>query len=194
MIVGVLLAAGSGSRFEDGQKLLADLDGKPVVVRAGESLLDSGLDEIVAVVGHSGEQVAETLAPLGIECVQNPDFGVGQSTSVRVGVADARARDADAVLFALGDAPCVRPETIDTILAAYRESDADIVVPTHDGQRGNPVLFDRAHFDALANVSGDVGGRKLFESNPVQNVAVDDPGIHLDVDTRSDLQSFRQRD
>ena len=193
MILGVLLAAGSGSRFDDGHKLLADLDSTPVVAHAAESLFESAVDEVVAIVGHRGEAVATALEPLGIECVRNPDFGVGQSTSVRVGVAAARDRDANAVLFALGDAPCVRAKTVDALIEAYRESDAAILVPTHEGERGNPVLFDRQYFDALASASGDVGGRRLFETNPVQNVAVDDPGIHLDVDTRSDLETLRQR-
>lgn len=193
MILGVLLAAGTGSRFDDGYKLLADLDGEPVVVRAAETLLDSSLDEVIGIVGYRGEDVAPALEPLGVETIENTDFAVGQSTSVRVGVAAARARDADAVLFALGDAPCVRPGTVDALLDTYHESDAGIVVPTHDGEHGNPVLFDRRHFDALVDLSGDTGGRTLFEKHHVKRVAVQDPGIHLDVDTVADLEELRQR-
>ena len=193
MIIGVLLAAGTGSRFENGHKLLADLDGEAVVVRAAESFLDSSLDDTIAVVGYRGETVASALEPLGIEIVENANFAIGQSTSLGVGIAVARDRDANAVLFALGDLPCVRPETIETLLDAYRESDAGIVVPTHDGERGNPVLFDRRHFDDLADVSGDAGGRRLFEKYPVKYVSVDDPGVHRDVDTVADLDDLRQR-
>jgi molybdenum cofactor cytidylyltransferase len=192
MILGILLAAGTGSRFEDGYKLLADLDGEPVVVRAAETLVESSVDEVVAVVGHRGDDVAAALEPLDAGSVENTDFAVGQSTSLRVGVAAARARDAHAVLFALGDLPCVRTETVDAILDAYREANAGIVVPTDDGERGNPVLFDRRHFDELAGVSGDAGGRRLFETHAVTRVAVDDPGVRRDVNTVSDLEALRQ--
>lgn len=193
MILGVLLAAGAGSRFEGGHKLLADLDGEAVVVRAAEPLVASSLDEVVAVVGYRADDVAAALSPLGVEAVENANFAVGQSTSLHVGVAVARDRDADGVLFALGDLPCVRRETVEALLDAYRESDAGIVVPTHDGERGNPVVFDRRHFDALADVSGDAGGRRLFERYPVERVAVEDPGIHRDVNTVADLDDLRQR-
>lgn len=208
MIVGVLLAAGTGSRFDAGvesspngeSKLLADLDGQPIVAHAARTLTESSLDAAVAVVGH--EQAAvERAVPEKIETVANPNYRQGQSTSVRRGIAAARERDADAVLFALGDMPRVEVETVDAILREYREStdsgtsDASqhpgIVAPRYDGQRGNPVLFDSRYFDALANVEGDRGGRNLLESEPVTWVEVEDAGIHRDVDTPADLRELR---
>lgn len=192
MTFGVLLAAGTGSRFDEGNKLLAALDGQPVVAHAARTLTESNLDEVVAVVGHDREQVAEALPPESA-VVTNTDYRAGQSASVRRGVEAARERGAESVLFALGDMPRVAVETVDEILRAYRKSSdrPGIVAPRHGGQRGNPVLFDAGHFDALADVSGDRGGRALVDSEPVSWVDVADPGIHEDVDTLADLGALQ---
>lgn len=192
-VVGVLLAAGTGSRFGDGQKLLADCAGEPLVRHAARTLRDAALDGVVAVLGHERERVAAAL-PDGVDTVDNPDYADGQATSVARGARAAADRGAAAAVFALGDMPCVDPATVDALVAAYRrldrETGADIVVPTVEGRRGNPVLFGAAHFDALQDVAGDRGGRALFDEFPVERVPVDDPGIHRDVDTEADLREL----
>ena len=199
MIVGVLLAAGTGSRFApasdssgviEKNKLLAEFDGEPVVTHAARTLTESSLDAQIAVVGHERERVADALPP-EIDCVTNPDYEEGQSTSVRRGVATARERGAEAVLFALGDMPRVEVSTVEAILREYRTSNPGIVAPRFEGQRGNPVLFDAQFFDALAAVEGDRGGRALLESEAVTWIDVADPGIRRDVDTEEDLGEFR---
>lgn len=197
MIVGVLLAAGTGSRFEgdergESNKLLAELHGQAVVTHAARTLTRSSLDAVVAVVGHERERVADAL-PSEIDLVTNPDYEAGQSTSVRRGVEAARERDADATLFALGDMPRVEVETVEAILREYEASDPGIVAPRFAGQRGNPVLFGSKFFDELASVEGDRGGRALLESEPVNWVEVSDPGVHRDVDTERDLQELHHR-
>ncbi|MFC4405557.1 nucleotidyltransferase family protein [Haloarchaeobius iranensis] len=191
-VVGVLLAAGTASRFGDGQKLLAELDGEPLVHHAARTLLDANVDGIVAVLGDRRERVAAAL-PEGVETVHNPDYAEGQATTVARGVRAAADRGADAAVIALGDMPCVDAGTVAALVDAFRGTGSDIVVPTAEGRRGNPVLFGAAHFDTLQSVSGDRGGRALFDSYPVERVAVADPGIHLDVDTEDDMQALAER-
>jgi molybdenum cofactor cytidylyltransferase len=191
-IVGVLLAAGLSSRFTGGNKLLADTsrDGEhgAMVRLAADQLVESPVERAVAVLGHDADRVADVLTPVDIETVYNPAYEDGQATSVAHGVDWARDHDADAALFALGDMPWVSPATYLAIVDRWREIGAGIVVPEFDGERGNPVLFGATHFDALAAVSGDTGGRELMASEPVERVAVEDPGIARDVDYRNDLQ------
>lgn len=206
--LGVLLAAGTGSRFEgsdddrsgDDNKLLAAVAGEPVVVRAARTLVDASeraadagsIDDVVAVLGHEADRVEAALSGLDVEAVRNPDYETGQATSVARGAALARDWDADAVVFALGDMPCVRPDTVRAVVEAFaRTDDAHVAVPVHDGRRGNPAVFGSRHFDALASLTGDRGGRTLFEAHPVERVPVDDPGVHLDVDTVADLRRAR---
>ena len=188
MIVGVVLAAGTGSRFGPGEKLRATLDGRPLVAHAVDTLLDTSLDRVVGVVRSDAVEVGELFNSFGVGTVRNPDFEAGQSTSVARGVEVAELYRADAALFALGDMPCVRPGTVEALLRRYRSTDARIVAPAHGGERGNPVLLDRVHFDALRDLDGDTGGRELLENEPVSLVETDDPGVRLDVDTPADLR------
>jgi molybdenum cofactor cytidylyltransferase len=93
---------------------------------------------------------------------------------------------ADGWIIALGDMPYVEADTIAALTAALREG-ADIVVPIHQGKRGNPVGFSRRHLPALLRLSGDRGARDLLQALPVTNVIVDDAGILRDIDTADDL-------
>ncbi|MFB6105169.1 MAG: NTP transferase domain-containing protein [Halobacteriaceae archaeon] len=186
MIAGVLLAAGESTRYAGGNKLLAEVDGDPVVVRAARTLCSAPIEACLAVLGHQAERVGPALADLPIETTVNPEYEAGQATSVRRGVEWAMDVDADAAVLALGDMPWVTPETYEVVIDAYHDG-AEIVVPEYHGDRGNPVLFDATHFPALANVSGDSGGRQLFASHDVTRIPVEDPGVCRDVDEPADL-------
>lgn len=191
-VVGVVLAAGTSSRFGDRNKLLVDLDGEPVVRRAARTLLDAGPSGVVVVLGHEADRVRAALADLDVRFVHNPAHGDGLSTSVSRGVDAACEGGADAALFLPGDVPDVDPATATLLVDAYRAGLATAVAPTHDGRRGNPVLFDRAQFDALRAVDGDVGGRDvLLDGDRSALVDVDDPGVVADVDTVADLRRRR---
>lgn len=185
---GVLLAAGTSSRYGDENKLLVALDGEPLVRRAAATLVESDVDGVTVVVGHEAEAVREALADLDVAVAANPDYAAGQSTSVRRGVRDARERGADAVLIALGDMPNVAPASVDLVVEAYERGVADVVAAGYDGRRGNPVLFDTRHFDDLVGVDGDAGGRHLLrESESAVAVETGDPGVLRDVDRPGDL-------
>lgn len=200
-VVGVLLAAGTGTRFEDDDmgsqgprtKLVATLQGEPLVRHAGRTMAESGLGEVVVVVGDASDLVIEALSGFGLNAVRNPEYHRGQSTSLRKGVRAAVSLEADAAVFALGDMPLVDPATIDRLVEVHAAEGAGIVVPTYDDRQGNPVLFDRMHFENLAHVTGDQGGRRLFKDRSVRRVPVEDPGIHEDVDTVDDLMRLRER-
>jgi molybdenum cofactor cytidylyltransferase len=183
---GVLLAAGTGTRFAGGNKLLAELDGVPVVRQATRTLLDAPVEEVVAVLGHEAAAVESALGDLDVAVRHNENYAEGQSTSVAVGVAAARERGWDAAVFALGDMPAVDSETIERVVDAYNAGAGSVLAPAFEGTRGNPALFDSRHFDALADVTGDRGGRKIIEDAGTL-VAVEDPGVRKDIDRRSDL-------
>jgi molybdenum cofactor cytidylyltransferase len=186
-VAGVLLAAGTSTRFGDDNKLLATLDGDPLVRHAARTLRDASVAPVVVVVGHEADRVRDALAGLDVRFVANDAYAEGQSTSVRVGI-DAPDATVDAAVVALGDMPFVDPETVETLIAAYDACVGDAVAAAHDGQRGNPVLFDRRFFPDLTTVEGDVGGRQiLLERDGTACVAVADSGVRRDVDEPGDL-------
>ena len=200
-VVGVLLAGGTSSRFGDANKLRAELDGEPLVRHAARTLLDADLHEVVAVTGHEAGAVRAALADLPVRFVHNPAYEAGLSTSVARGVRavtgaddadDEGDADVDAAVFLPGDMPAVEPSTVRRLVDARRAGLGTALAAAHDGRRGNPVLFDRRHFEDLLDVEGDGGGRPvLVGSDDAALVGTDDPGVVVDVDTVADLRRRR---
>ncbi len=191
-IGGVLLAAGTSSRFEDGNKLLATVDGEPLVWHAALTLVQAGLTPRIAVLGRDADDVEDALDGLGFSFVHNPDYAEGQATSVRAGI--EAIGPVEAAVIALGDMPVVDPASIGALTAAYEDSERAALAAAHDGQRGNPVLFARRYFDALRALDGDTGGRDvLLGADDAALVETGDPGVCTDVDTQDDLEALQDR-
>lgn len=191
-IVGILLAAGRGRRFDPSgarNKLLQHLpSGDAVVVASAKNLL-AALPAVVAVVGPEGEGVAGALRALGCDVTVCPDADAGMAASLVHAIGHSQLR-ADGWLIALGDMPHVLPPTIAALARAVEDGNG-IAVPVMAGRRGNPVAFGRAHLPALLALEGDQGARQIVKANPVREVDVDDPGIFADIDTAADLRAQR---
>ena len=184
--VGILLAAGRGRRFDPAgahNKLLVRLGDDAVVAASARALL-STLSHVVAVVPPDDGGVGDALRALGCDVTVCAAADTGMAASLVHGL--WHVPQADGWIVALGDMPHVQPSTV-AALARALEQGADIAVPVHAGRRGNPVAFGRLHLPALLALEGDQGARAIVHGNPVHAVAVDDPGIHLDIDTLSDL-------
>lgn len=185
-ISGVILAAGSSSRLGRPKQLLP-LAGRPLLAYTVANAVASSLDDVILVLGHRAEEIAAAVGEQGQRTIINPDYASGQSTSVLAGLA-ALPDSANAVLFLLGDQPSVTPAVIDILLDAYRADPAPIMVPVYGGKRGNPVLFDRALFPELRQVSGDEGARIIVRAHAGEVRPVPVPGAAppQDVDTEAD--------
>ncbi|TWI60883.1 molybdenum cofactor cytidylyltransferase [Pseudoduganella lurida] len=186
-ITGVLLAAGRGRRFDPAgarNKLLQTLDGEAVVVHSARHLL-AALPRVVAVVRPGEAALAAQLTALGCVVTVCADAETGMAASLVHGL--RHAQEACGWVVALGDMPRVQPATILALARAVEEG-ADIAAPKYMEQRGNPVAFGRRHLPQLLALTGDAGARSIVRHNIVNEVAVDDPGILLDIDTPTDLQ------
>ncbi|WP_288581003.1 nucleotidyltransferase family protein [uncultured Methylobacterium sp.] len=186
----VLLAAGRGTRFGASPKLLSLLDGKPLVRHAAEAAVQAGLGPVVAVLGHAGAQVREALAGLPLTVVENPDYAAGLSTSLRAGLGALPEAVTGAIVL-LGDMPRVGSGLPVRLAEAFRAAPVApaAVVPVKDGRRGNPVLLNRRLLSAgIAGLTGDRGaGPLLARRDDVLELAVDEAGVLIDVDTPAAL-------
>ncbi len=192
-VCGVILAAGRSTRLGRPKQLL-QLDGEPIIRITTRNAIASNLDEVVVVVGAEAEQVASAIGDQGQRVVLNPDFALGQSTSLRAGLA-ALSPETEAVLFLLGDQPEVGPEVIDALIDAHRAEGVTIAQATYGGVPANPVLFARAIFPELAEVTGDEGARSVMKrhANEIVRVDVSDGPPPGDVDTDEDYLALKER-
>jgi molybdenum cofactor cytidylyltransferase len=183
-IAAIVLAAGRSSRMGGPNKLLAELDGKPLVAHVVDAALQSRVASVTVVTGHMRDRVAAALAGRTVTICDNPDFAEGMSTSLKTGLAHVPAT-AEAVLVLLADMPRITPQMIDTLIEAYEpQRGASIVVPTFEGKRGNPVLWSRRFFTDLAGITGDMGGRQVLQGYPEAIGEVElGPEVALDLDT-----------
>lgn len=186
-LVGILLAAGRGVRFDPGgaqNKLMQALPGgEPVAVAAARTLLSS-LPLVLAVVRPGADLLAAALCETGCRVVECSDADQGMGVSLAFAL--AQTHTASGWLIALADMPYVKTTTIDALVEALRR-DADIAVPLYQRRRGNPVGFNRRHLPELLTLGGDQGARRLLNTYPVTEIEVNDPGIALDIDTPDDL-------
>jgi molybdenum cofactor cytidylyltransferase len=191
-IVGILLAAGQGSRFGGGKLLAALPDGVAIGVQSARNLR-AGVAEVLAVTRPEDQELRALFAAEGIRveiCPQARDgMGVSLAYAVRA------TREADAWIVALADMPMIRPATIRRLAAALSDG-AGIVAPLYAGKRGHPVGFAREFGDALCALNADAGARELLRAHAEQVVFVDcaDPGILTDIDTPADLERAGGRD
>lgn len=185
-VAAVILAAGGASRFGAPKQLLP-WHGGTLLSQVADTALASGADPVIVVLGHQADACRAALGDRPVKLVTNPAWQQGQSTSLRAGL-DALPNNIAAAVFPLADQPGITSATIDALIARHRATLAPVVWPEYDGQRGNPVLFDRAVFPQLSRLSGDTGGRAVLQAYAaqVERVPVSDPGILFDIDTPDD--------
>jgi molybdenum cofactor cytidylyltransferase len=190
-IAAVILAAGASSRFGS-PKLLAELDGRPLLEHVLDATREAGIDEIVVVLGHAADEIEDGIDWLDEHIVRNPDPEL-LSSSLQVGLAAAAELEPPirAAVVLLGDQPRVRPDVIRGLVAAARDSVEPIVVPAYaDGGGANPLVIRHEAFDVADEASGDRGLGPLLDEREdlVRRVPVS--GSNPDVDTPADLAAL----
>lgn len=189
-IAALVLAAGQSWRMRGmggSHKLLENLDGVPLVQRAVNAALASRAASITVVTGHSATQIEAMIARPRVAIAHNPDFAEGMASSLRCGLR-ALPPDTEGVLVLLADMPRIEAGHLDKLIEAFAGPSA-IIVPEHDGRRGNPVLWPRRHFAEIMAIEGDQGARALLKryADKVIGVAMNDTAIFTDIDTPQDL-------
>ena len=189
--VAVVTAAGAGERF-GGRKLLADVDGKPLLERTLASILDHVARVVVVVSGDAEElrRAVPSLAHPKVRLVANPDPSRGMLSSIQAGLATVDWADAIAVLPA--DMPYVKPATVRALSEQFACSPG-IVSPLYRGKRGHPVLVPSALRDEVLAEPPTSNLHEVLKRHPEARVDldVDDPGVVRDVDTIEDLEVGR---
>lgn len=191
--VAIVLAAGASERFGS-DKLLAPLDGRPLLQHVLDAATASSVDDVIVVVGHAADAVLAAVRLGRARAVVNPDHALGQSTSLRAGLRAAAGADAGVVL--LGDQPRVTAALVDALIERWRVSRSPAVVSSRGGRRSPPAIIGRELWPAIDDLTGDVGARELLVGR--EGVAVLDVTPALgsldDVDRPADLARIARKD
>jgi CTP:molybdopterin cytidylyltransferase MocA len=177
-VVGVLLAAGAGSRFGgEVPKPLVPFRGRPLLTWPLAALRDGGIEDIILVAGAHADAIHAAVPDARI--VHCADWAEGLSASLRAGV--AAAADADAVVIALADQPLLSGEAVARVIAAREPDRFDAIRATYVGTPNHPTLIESSLFSAVAELGGDTGARPLLRAAKL--VPCDGLGSSEDADT-----------
>jgi len=185
MIAAVVLSAGESSRMGR-PKALLPIEGETFIGRIVASLKQTQVGKIVVVLGHNSDLLAAAIRPLAVEILINPNYQLGQLSSLQVAVRNLLPdADCDGILVHLVDHPYIDASLVDRMIQQFYESKKDIIVPRCHGKRGHPVLFSRALFGELLDAPMDQGAKAVVNAhgNETLEIDTDEKGITVDIDT-----------
>jgi molybdenum cofactor cytidylyltransferase len=181
LIAGLILAAGEGTRFGPEPKLLAELDGRPLLEHAVVAQCRvADLRRVVVVLGAHADAILPRVEFGRAEPVVCAQWAEGQAASLRFGL--SHLREAEKAIVTLGDEPLITSEVIARFLREPPGTRA-----TYAGRPGHPVVLGREQIDALAGVTGDHGARDLLRGGRT----IECGERARDVDTPEDLEAIR---
>ncbi|MBM9519717.1 NTP transferase domain-containing protein [Desulforhopalus vacuolatus] len=184
----IILAAGFSSRMGDFKPLL-QLEGKSLLAHCVDTLTEGGVNRVVAVIGHRGDEVRKEAKKLGIRCVTNVHYEKGMFSSVQVGVEDMEGQDAFFVLPV--DIPLIRPATIKMLLKAHKSK--KVTYPEFAGEKGHPPLISGELRREILDSDGSGGLAAVLEKSSSLNVKVWDRHILHDADTPEAFANLEKR-
>jgi len=192
MIPAVILAAGRSSRMGRPKATLQADDRDTFLSRIVRIFLAAGVDDVVVVLGHDAEAVAESFSHSGLPArfALNREYDRGQVSSLQAGLAVIDRPGVTAALLTLVDVPLVSESTIRSVIARFHETHAPVVRPVNAGRHGHPILISRALFDLIRTADDDQGAKPVIRAHASEagDVAVDDEGAFVDIDTADEYR------
>jgi len=193
-IAAILLAAGESRRMGARNKLALPVAGVPLLRHVAGTLLDSEVGEIVVVTGHERRTARDLLEHLPLRLVYNADYHKGHITSVYCAM-QALREPCDGIMVCLSDLPLLTAGDINRLVQAYMRCPTPVLMPTWQGQRGNPVILSVEHRHAGLVGAGNPGRRRFIDNDPqrVSTLAMDNDHVVFDIDTPEDYARLLQR-
>jgi|LWDU01.1.fsa_nt_gi molybdenum cofactor cytidylyltransferase len=200
MISSILLAAGESKRMKGENKLTKTIKDIPLIKYTIKNILGSAVDEIIVVLGHEKEELKTIIEKnKKIKLVFNENFKSGIASSIKVGLKNI-SNKADAFFICLGDMPVVNQNIYNKLIKARNSYNKklkpifkrEIIIPSYEGQDGNPILFSKFMKKKLMNLKEDLGPKEIIELNKkkILNIPFDNEGILVDFDTQENFKNL----
>lgn len=187
-VAGIILAAGSSSRFGGVKQLLPWGETNLINTVIGTAQA-AGLEPVVVVLGANSEKIRETIEDPDIQIVNNSNWDKGQSTSLKAGV-NGINNDVEGVVFLLCDQPQISVNLVCSVVEEGLRT-GKVIIPIIDDRRANPVFFPKSCFDLFEKLEGDAGGRQIVSSCPHTTLQWVDDWMAKDIDKPEDYQFLK---
>jgi molybdenum cofactor cytidylyltransferase len=183
MIAGLILAAGESRRMGRDKALLI-YHGQSFLKTIIDNLGAAGIEKVTVVLGHHAETIQRAVNLAPVRVVVNHDYQRGQTSSLQLGLAAAAADSPEAVILCLVDHPAISAEVIGKLKERFESTYRPVLIPTHEGQRGHPVVISQELFSELLALPPEEAANTIIRKyrDATQFVEVADPGILVDVD------------
>ncbi|WP_308915132.1 NTP transferase domain-containing protein [Jannaschia sp. LMIT008] len=183
----VILAAGRSSRMRGADKLLEDVGGTPLILRAVRAAC-AAVAEVIVVLPATDRTRRSWLTDTPARIVDVADGGM--SASIAAGIAACRG---EAAMLHLADMPEIDATALGLVAAAWRTGDGPVLrAATSDGRPGHPVVFDRSLFPDLSALAGDGGARAVVARHGGAIVRLPGTAALVDLDTPEDWAAWRR--
>jgi molybdenum cofactor cytidylyltransferase len=193
VVPAIVLAAGRSSRMGRPKATLPAGDGETFLTRIVRTFLESGVDDVIVVVGHDADAIAASFSESGLPArfVVNREYDQGQLSSLLAGLNAIDRPGVSAMLVTLVDVPFVSAATVRAVVDSYRRTRAPIVRPTSRGRHGHPLLIERSLFDALRTADMSAGAKPIVRAHAstIGDIAIDDEGAFTDIDTEEEYRN-----
>jgi molybdenum cofactor cytidylyltransferase len=199
MIVAVILSAGESSRMGR-PKALLPIDGVRFIEKIVTTLKLTRVRKIIVVLGHNAEEMRQKMADLPIEIVVNPDYKLGQLSSLSAALRHIESADdaanVDGILVHLVDHPYISAELVTLMIDRFYQSKKLIVVPRYGERRGHPVIFSRSIFPELLAAPPEEGAKIVVHAHRSETLELvtEDKGVTIDIDTPEEYRKHVEGD
>ena len=187
MFSAILLAAGQSKRMNGENKLTKEIQDIPLIKHSVKNILASSIDELIVILGYQKEIIEKIIDKNErIKFAFNVNYENGMASSIKTGLNNLSEKT-EAFFICLGDMPMVNSDIYNQLIQS--KNNKEIIVPTYNGQQGNPILFSKSIKEKIMTIQGDVGAKKILElnKNKILNVEVGNQSIRKDFNTKDDF-------
>ncbi|TAE56144.1 MAG: nucleotidyltransferase family protein [Nostocales cyanobacterium] len=190
----IILAAGASTRMGSPKQLL-NYQGENLVNRTIKKAIASVCDPVILVLGANAENIRHQIHESKITIIENQDWNLGMSASLKCGITEINTNypHLEAVIITVCDQPFLEVEIINKLVISYQETNKPIIACEYADTLGVPVLFSKKYFQKLANLTQDMGARKLIKTYKSDVFSIPFPLGKIDIDTPQDYQQLLEK-
>ena len=183
----ILLAAGQSKRFGDKNKLLAIINGKPIINHILDTLVEIyDPSELIVIIGHEHKIIKNLILNKDIKIVENINYKKGIGTSIALGINNLDS-EIDGVMIIPADMPYINPKDLINLEKKFVELNCvKVVMPEHNSKIGNPVILPRNYFNTLKILKNDFGAKSMIRKKDIITLKTEF-GTIFDIDTQEEL-------